>query len=262
MKVPLPLGLCVISVENALVVVLNSGDPVSLCADAAARWHGSWLDALGIPHERDGFVWRALAQPPRIYFAGMALRPDADPDALAELPGSVCDSWQTLDLTPHGRRVWRREPWFYRPPGPITEAPPPELELVAVSTPEEVYEFEAVSVRGFGGEDDSVPPGTYHPPSVLADEAMHMFTGRVEGAPVAAATGYRTEHVVGVFGVATVASARNRGYGTALTSAALLAETELPAILAPSLEGINMYRRLGFTPVGELSIWSTAGPDR
>ena len=91
---------------------------------------------------------------------------------------------------------------------------------------------------------------------------MHMFTGRVEGAPVAAATGYRTEHVVGVFGVATVASARNRGYGTALTSAALLAETELPAILAPSLEGINMYRRLGFTPVGELSIWSTAGPDR
>jgi hypothetical protein len=238
--------------------VLNSGDPISLCADAAARWHGSWLDALGVPHERDDFGWRALAPPPRIYFAGIALRPDADPGALADLPGSVCDPWQTLDLTAHGRRVWRREPWFYRPPGPVTDPMPAQLELVAVSTPEEVYEFEAVSVRAFGGEDDSVPPGTYHPPSVLADNAMHMFTGRVDGAAVAAATGYRTDDVVGVFGVGTVASARRRGYGTALTSASLLADTGLPAILAPSPAGINMYRRLGFERVGELTIWSTA----
>jgi hypothetical protein len=248
-------GLPVISVENRGMGVLLSRDPVGLCADAAARWHGSWLDALGIPHERDTFVWRALHPPPQIYFAGIALHPDAEPSAIAHVAGSICDPWQTLDLGLHGRRVWRREPWFYRPSGPAGGAAPAELELVEVSRPEEVREFEAVSVRGFGDETDTVAPGTFHPPEVLADEAMRMFLGRVGGRAVAAASGYRTAGVVGVFGVATVASARRRGYGTALTRAALLADTGLPAILAPSPQGMNMYRRLGFRPVGELSIW-------
>jgi predicted GNAT family acetyltransferase len=98
-----------------------------------------------------------------------------------------------------------------------------------------------------------------HPPEVLADEAMHMFVGRVDGRPVAAAMGYRLDDVVGVFGVTTVASARRRGYGAALTRAALLADTGLPAVLAPSEEAAGMYRRLGFEPVGALTIWSSAG---
>jgi hypothetical protein len=133
------------------------------------------------------------------------------------------------------------------------------LEVVAVSTPAEVHEFEAISVRGFGGEADSVTPGTYHPPSILADDAMKMFIGRVEGRAVAAATGYRTESAVGVFGVTTVASARRRGYGTAVTRAAMLVETGLPAVLAPSREGEGVYVRLGFERVGELSIWIKEG---
>ena len=87
-----------------------------------------------------------------------------------------------------------------------------------------------------------------------------MFLGRVDGRPVAAAMGYRTEDVVGVFGVTTVASARGRGYGSALTRAAMSTETGLPSILAPSEEGASMYRRLGFEQVGELSIWVRADP--
>src|SRR5205823_2098035 len=135
-----------------------------------------------------------------------------------------------------------------------------ELEILPVRTPDEVVEFEAVSVRGFGSEDDVVEPGTVHPSSVLGDGAMHMFVGRVAGRAVAAAMGYVLEDVVGVFGVATVASARRRGYGAALTRSAMLTETGLPAILAPSEEGASMYRRLGFEPVGALTIWSKAGP--
>jgi hypothetical protein len=181
-------------------------------------------------------------------------------DAIADVPGSVCDAWQTLDLEPHGFHVWRTEPWFHRAPGPLSVPTPPELEVVAVSNEAEVDEFESVSVRGFGSEDDSIPPGTYHPPAVLEDERMRMFLGRVDGRAVAAAMGYRLDDVVGVFGVATVASARRRGYATALTAASMLTETGLPAILAPSPEGASLYRRLGFEPVGELSIWSTAGP--
>ena len=235
-------------------------DRVALCADAAAGWHASWLTALGVRSRRDTAVWQALDRPPLIYFAGITLRPHVEAKAIAEVPGSICDAWQTLDLRPYGRRVGRREPWFFRPPGELPATAPPELEIVPVRTSDEVYEFEAVSVRGFGGKDDAVEPGTYHPPEVLTDDAMNMFIGRVRGRPVAAAMGYVTNGAVGVFGVTTIAPARRRGYGAALTRAAMLTETGLPAILAPSKEGESVYRRLGFEPVGELSIWVTEDP--
>ena len=236
-------------------------DPVALCAEVAAAWHASWLTALGLGSARDDHVWRALDPPPRIYFAAITLRPDVRAEAVADVPGSICDAWQALDLAPHGFRVRRTEPWFYRSPGALPDAsPPPELEVVAVSTPEEVQEFEAASVRGFESEGASIAAGTYHPPAVLEDDAMYMFIGRLEGRAVAVATGYRTDAVVGLFGVATVASARGRGYGTAVTRAAMLPEAGLPAILAPSPAGESLYRRLGFDTVGALSIWSRAGP--
>ena len=235
-------------------------DPVALCARAAAGWHSSWLHALGLRSQQDPQTWRAVDRPPLIYFAGITLRPNVPAEELAAVPGSICDAWQSLDLEPHGFRVWRTEPWYLRPPGPLAQATPPELELVEVSSPEEVYEFEAVSVRGFGSEDDTIAPGTYHPPGVLEDDAMKMFIGRVAGRAVAAATGYRTDEAIGVFGVATVASARRRGYGTALTCAAMQTDTGLPAILAPSPQGAALYQRLGYAQVGELSIWSKAAP--
>ena len=233
-------------------------DPVALCAEAVAGWHASWLTALGLRSERRGGIWQALDRPPQIYFAGITMEPEVPSEVIARVPGSICDAWQTLDLAPHGFRVWRREPWFYRAPAPLDQEAPAELEIVAVSTDSEVVEFEAVSVRGFGSEDATFEPGTWHPPTVLSDDAMHMFIGRVDGRPVAAAMGYRCESVVGVFGVTTVSSARRRGYGSAVTRAAMLTETGLPAVLAPSTEGEGVYRRLGFERVGELSIWSKA----
>ena len=235
-------------------------DPVTLCAEAYAGWHASWLTALGLRSERANGMWRALDRPPYIYLAGITLEPGVPSEEIARVPGSVGDAWQTLQLEGHGFRVWRTEPWFHRPAGPVPDRSPPELEIVAVRTPEQVVEFEAVSVRGFGTEEDTIEPGTFHPPSGLDDEAMHMFIGRVGGRPVGAAMGYVLEEAVGVFGVATIVSARRRGYGAALTRAAMLPDTGLPAVLAPSPQGANLYRRLGFEPVGELTIWSTEGP--
>ena len=59
-----------------------------------------------------------------------------------------------------------------------------------------------------------------------------------------------------MFGVTVVASSRRRGYGTALTCAAMLPESGLPSVLSPSPEGAPLYSKLGFARVGELSIWS------
>jgi len=232
-------------------------DPVALCASAAAGWHSAWLAALGLKSVRDSNAWRALDRPPSMYFAGITLTPDAPDTAVASVPGSVCDNWQALSLEPFGFEVWRTEPWFHRQAGPVSAQIPMELELIRVSTPSEVEEFEAVSVRGFENEDATIAPGAIHPPAILDHPNMAIFLGRVAGRAVGAAMGYRTDGAVGVFGVTVVASARRRGYGTALTCAAMLPESGLPSVLAPSPEGAPVYSKLGFSPVGELTIWSS-----
>ena len=231
-------------------------DPVELCADAVAGWHSTWLETLGVRCVRDSHTWRALDRPPAMYFAAITLRPDVPETAVASVPGSVCDNWQALSLEPFGLRIWRTEPWFYRPPGPASVHVPSELEMIRVSTAAEVEEFEAVSVRGFENEEATIAPGAIHPPAILDEPDMAIFLGRVDGRAVAAAMGYRTDDAIGVFGVTVVASARRRGYGTALTYAAMLPDSGLPAVLSPSPAGAPLYSKLGFSRVGELSIWS------
>jgi hypothetical protein len=236
---------------------------VILCADTVAAWHSAWLASFGQRSVTDDDAWRALDEPHFIYFAGITLRPDAPAAAVAAVPGTVCDSWSCLDLGSFGFRADGSEAWFYREPGPLpAEDMPAELELVHVSTPEEVAEFEAVSVRGFENEEATVTPFSVHPAAILDDPRMVMWLGRVEGKAVAAAMGYRAESAVGVFGVTTVASARRRGYATAVTRASILADTELPSVLAPSAMAERMYERLGYRRVGELRKWVRASPGR
>jgi hypothetical protein len=238
-------------------------DPIALCADAAAGWHAAWLEALGLRSQRTDGVWRALDPPPFIYWTLITLVPDPGIEVFRDARGTVCDAWGSLDLAAlefeerdrDGFVERAREPWFVRSPAPLERAPtPPELELVEVATPQEVLEFEAVSVRGFGGDDASVEPGTLHPPSILSNPRMRMLTGRVGGEAVAAAVNYRTDDAIGIYGVATIASARGRRYASALTSA--LIDPSLPATLSPSPQAESLYRRLGFVAVGELRQWN------
>jgi Acetyltransferase (GNAT) family len=236
---------------------------VILCADAVAAWHAAWLTSFGQRSVTDEKAWRALDAPHFIYFAGITLHPAAGEPSVADAPGTVCDSWSTLDLGPFGFEVHDSEAWFYREPGPLpAEDQPPDLELVRVSTPAEVEEFEAVSVRGFDNETATVTPGSIHPAVILEDPRMALWLGRVGGKAVAAAMGYTTDSAVGVFGVTTVASARGRGYATVLTRACVLADTRLPSILAPSAMAERLYERLGFRRVGELRRWIKVRPDR
>jgi hypothetical protein len=238
-------------------------DPVALCADAASGWHASWLTALGLRSASDSEAWFALDSPPHIYFSAITLRVDTPPEAVSGATAAVCDSWQNIDLEPYGFRDWRREPWFLRGPSEPTGADtPPELQIVRVATAQGVEELEAVSVRGFeNNENATIEPGVFHPPAILEDPRMVLWLGRVDGKPVGAAMSYRTDDVVGIFGVTTIPSMRRRGYGTALTRAAMLAGSGLPSILAPSPEGEQVYRQLGFEHVGELRIWSRITED-
>lgn len=221
------------------------------------------MTALGLRSERRGPVWRAIDTPPFIYWTAIALAPDASESDVADATGTVCDAWSSLELAAYGFELRDRdghqdtahEPWFVRPAGPLAaERVPPELEIVRVATPAEVVEFEAVSVHGFAGEDTPVERGALHPPAVLADERMTMLTGRVDGRPVVAATSYRTDTAVGIYGVTTIASARGRGYASALTRE--LIDPAMPTSLSPSPEAERLYRRLGFEEVGALRQWT------
>ncbi len=235
---------------------------IELCADTTAGWHESWLAALGLRSERRGAVWRAIDPPPFIYWTAITLNADATEADTADAHGTICDSWSRLDLEPYGftladrdgRADTARAPWFLRAPGALpAEEPPPELEVVRVSTPAEVEEFEAVSVRGFGGEPAVLRPRSLHPPSILVDRRMTMLTGRVGGEAVAAAMGFRAAVALGIYGVTTLVEARGRGYGSVLTRS--LIDPALPAVLSPTPMAERLYRRLGFVGVGELRQW-------
>jgi ribosomal protein S18 acetylase RimI-like enzyme len=229
-------------------------DAVALCADTAAGWHASWLTALGLRSERRDSVWRALDSPPFIYWTAITLAWDASAAVVADAHGTVCDSWLSLELARFGFEERVREPWFLRPAGDLPVAQQPaDLDVVRVSGPGQVAEFEDVSMRGFTGEDASVEDGTIHPASILADPRMTMLTGRVGDNAVAAAMSYRSDKAVGIYGVTTITSARGRGHASALTRA--LIDPALPAVLSPSPAAANLYRRLGFEQVGELRQW-------
>jgi ribosomal protein S18 acetylase RimI-like enzyme len=204
-------------------------------------------------------VWRALDPPPFIYWTAITLRRDAPVSLVHDARGTICDSWSVLELEPFGFEERMREPWFIRPAAPLpAEDVPPELEVVEVSTPGDVAEFELVSARGFGGEDATVET-PFHPPAILADARMRMLTGRVDGSAVAAAMGYGGEGAVGIYGVTTIASARGRGYASTLTRA--LIDPERSSILSSSPEAERLYRRLGFERVGELRQWTSGAAD-
>ncbi len=93
---------------------------------------------------------------------------------------------------------------------------------------------------------------------------MRLYTGRLNGAPVATATLTLAEGLAGIYSVATVSEARRRGIGAALTLAALLDARTMGyriAILQSSAMGHELYRRLGFQDycAFTLYLWAPEG---
>jgi GNAT superfamily N-acetyltransferase len=92
-------------------------------------------------------------------------------------------------------------------------------------------------------------------PNLLTVPSFTVFIGYLAGEPVATSMLATTPSVqlAGVYSVATRPSHRGRGFGTALTTAALLAGRAQgydTAVLEPSPMGAAMYRRMGFESFG------------
>ena len=79
-----------------------------------------------------------------------------------------------------------------------------------------------------------------------------VYVGFTDGVPLTAGLGVRTGRTIGVYNIATVQSARRRGYGAAMTMRIVddgAAEGCDTAILQASDMGYSTYERLGFRTV-------------
>jgi GNAT superfamily N-acetyltransferase len=172
---------------------------------------------------------------------------------------AIADATNQLDLAQLGMEREYARPCFWRTPSETGAPPlPGELEIVQVTTADLLADFEATSVEGFEAA-ENVPRFAGHAPGVLADPRFLLWLGKVDGRGVGAAMAYAGDDLIGIYGVTVVPGVRRRGYGAALTWQAIQADPRLPAALQPSDMAVEMYRRLGFAPIGYFSAWRRAG---
>jgi GNAT superfamily N-acetyltransferase len=162
-----------------------------------------------------------------------------------------------------------------------TEATGMAVLLSAVSRPAQPEGLEVSAVRGeedllawldsFSRSFGSKPLGRTHPwftpfghLGFDADGPCVLFVGRVDGEAVTTSLAFSGGGAVGIYGVGTVPEFRGRGYGSAVTLAAMDWGREKGAdlaILHATELGEPVYRRLGFEAVCATSQWLAKAPE-
>lgn len=123
----------------------------------------------------------------------------------------------------------------------------PGLEIARVQTPEELVTYQETAFEGFG-----LPKSfgsLFLTEQLLAAPGVELYLGRIEGEPVSTSCLIPTQHVAGIYWVATLETHRKRGLGEALTWAAVrggMAQGCRAASLQASVMGEPVYQRMGF----------------
>jgi predicted GNAT family acetyltransferase len=148
-------------------------------------------------------------------------------------------------------------------PRPAPDAPA-GLTIRRATTAAELADHRAVAAAAFGMSPDLV--ARLMPSALLGNPAVRVYVGLEDGLPVASSLAFRTGEIVGIYNVATLDVCRGRGYGTAMTWAAIAdaAPDVEVAILQASAPGRPVYERMGFRTVVEYEeLEDAAGePDR
>jgi GNAT superfamily N-acetyltransferase len=129
----------------------------------------------------------------------------------------------------------------------IEEHAPPELEIRRVTDAAGIDAHRRTVTAGFGS-DPAVALGTACPDLLDRPECV-VYVGYADGEAVVSGLGWRTGRTIGVYSIATIQSARRRGYGAAMTGRVVadgvVAGCDVSALQASEM-GRPIYERLGF----------------
>ena len=149
-------------------------------------------------------------------------------------------------------RLLGHPPFMFRPAGGTAPDPPPHLEIRPVVDAAGLAEFAATIMAAFSMAPDEGLPLT--DPRILGGP-LHLFTGYVEGRPVATSGGRVGHGIVDIEWVSCLEEARGAGVGAALTWAATMVAPDLPATLIASDDGRPVYARMGFLSLLRMTMW-------
>ncbi|MFP5319550.1 MAG: GNAT family N-acetyltransferase [Acidimicrobiia bacterium] len=179
----------------------------------------------------------------------------------AERTWSLYSMWPTADLRPLGLELVGHPPMMFRPaggPGEAAARPLPEgFRVAEVTSPEELDAYSRVVVEGYPMADG----GSIGGPGLLGSD-YRFWVGWEGERAVSGAAAHVAHGLTEVTWVATLPDARGRGYGRAVTWAAICAEPALPAVLIASDHGRPVYERLGFLSVMRMTLWWRPGAQR
>ena len=132
----------------------------------------------------------------------------------------------------------------------ITAPAPRDLEIRRVTDAAGIDAHRQAVTAGFGS-DPAVALGTACQGLLDRPECV-VYVGYADGRPVISGLSWRTGRTLGVYSIATIESARRRGYGAAMTARVVadgvLAGCDVAALQASEM-GRPIYERLGFRTV-------------
>jgi len=165
--------------------------------------------------------------------------------ARADLDSATLAAVDGLGLTLTGLMPGMAMP--LRPP----PAPPQGLVIAQATDESFLAGHRIVAAAAFGLPLELVE--RLMPVALLSVPGVQVYVGMVDGTPVASGLGYRTGDVQGIYNIGTVETARGRGYGEAMTWAAVsrAAPGARLAVLQASAMGLPIYARMGFRTVVE-----------
>jgi GNAT superfamily N-acetyltransferase len=240
-----------------------SDELIARCAANCASAYASLAQAMGRPVERWEDAWAGdLGLPtPQSPNNATPLRP-IDAATLDDLldrlrafftgPGGgyqIWSAWPTPDLSSRGFTTFSCPTMLLRA-GAEPRTAPSELRVVLVSDRAALSHAEALWNESF---EIGAEPGTMVDERAL--DAWRLWVGYVGDRPVSSAAAHESHGLVGIYAVATTPSARGRGYGEAVTWAAVGSNPRLSAALQASSMGRPVYARMGFEQVGTFRVW-------